>query len=109
GLGSSLPVVPLTRVGGATADACGRRRIMRLAQLPYLASAAMLFLATARGAISVPLLYAAVFTNAIAFAFESPARQAFLPSLVPIADFPRAVTISSTAMALSFATGPPLG
>src|SRR5262249_4130211 len=109
GLVNFLPVVTLTLVGGAIADAYDRRRIMRLAQLPYLASAAMLFLATARGAISVPLLYAAVFTNAIAFAFESPARQAFLPSLVPLADFPRAVTISSTAMALSFATGPALG
>src|SRR6185295_1469593 len=79
-----------------------------LAQIPYLAGALLLFAATARGAISVPLLYAAVFINAITFAFESPARQAFLPSLVSIADFPRAVTYSSTAMALAFATGPAL-
>ena len=73
-----LPVVALTLVGGAVADAYDRRRIMRLAQIPYLASAALLFAATARGAISVPLLYAAVFINAVTFAFESPARQAFL-------------------------------
>ncbi len=108
GLVQFLPVVALTLVGGAIADAYDRRRIMRLAQIPYLASAALLFAATAGGAISVPLLYAAVFTNAVAFAFESPARQAFLASLVPIADFPRAVTYSSTAMALAFAGGPAL-
>ena len=109
GLVQFLPVVALTLLGGAVADAYDRRRIMRIAQIPYLASAALLFFATARGAISVPLLYAAVFANAIAFAFESPARQAFLASLVPISDFPRAVTISSTAVALAFASGPALG
>jgi MFS family permease len=108
GLVQFLPVVALTLVGGAVADAYDRRRIMRLAQIPYLAGAVLLFFATARGAISVPLLYAAVFANAVTFAFESPARQAFLPSLVSVADFPRAVTYSSTAMALAFATGPAL-
>ena len=109
GLVNFLPVVTLTLVGGAIADAYDRRRIMRLAQIPYLVSAALLFAATARGAISVPLLYAAVFANATSFAFESPARQAFLVSLVPTADFPRAVTISSTATALAFGAGPALG
>ena len=108
GLVQFLPVVALTLVGGAVADAYDRRRIMRLAQIPYLAGAVLLFFATARGAISVPLLYAAVFVNAVTFAFESPARQAFLPSLVPVADFPRAVTYSSTVMALAFASGPSL-
>ena len=109
GLVNFLPVVTLTLVGGVIADAYDRRRIMRIAQVPYLASAALLYAATAGGAISVPLLCAAVFSNAVAFSFESPARQAFLASLVPLADFPRAVTFSSTAMALAFATGPALG
>jgi MFS family permease len=108
GLVQFLPVVALTLVGGAVADAYDRRRIMRLAQIPYLAGGLLLFAATTRGVISVPLLYAAVFVNAVTFAFESPARQAFLPSLVSIADFPRAVTYSSTAMALAFASGPAL-
>jgi MFS family permease len=58
--------------------------------------------------MTVPFLYAAVFCNAAAFAFDSPARQALLPSLVPLASFPRAVTYSSTATALAFATGPAL-
>jgi MFS family permease len=103
-----LPVVGLTLLGGAIADAYDRRNIMRLAQVPYLASAALLFGATAQGAVSVPLLYAAVFANAAAFAFDSPARQAFLASLVPVAIFPRAVTLSSTVSALAFAAGPAL-
>jgi MFS family permease len=82
---------------------------MRLAQLPYLATASLLCWATWQDTISVPLLYAAVFANAVSFAFDSPARQAFLPTLVSLEQFPRAVTFSSTAAALAFATGPALG
>ena len=109
GLAQFVPALALTLVGGAVADAYDRRRVMRLAQLPYLASAVLLFAATRSGAVSVPLLYAAVFANAVAAAFDSPARQAFLASLVPLAAFPRAVTFSSTAIALAFASGPALG
>ncbi len=108
GLAQFLPSLALTLVGGAVADAYDRRRVMRLAQLPYLASAALLFVATREGAASLPVLYGAVFANAVALAFDSPARQALLPSLVPVAAFPRAVTTSSTATALAFATGPAL-
>jgi MFS family permease len=109
GLVQFVPALSLTLVGGAVADAYDRRRVMRLAQLPLLATASLLFWATREGAISVPLLYVAVFGNAVAMAFDSPARQAFLPSLVPLEAFPRAVTFSSTAAALAFATGPALG
>ncbi len=109
GLVQFVPALSLTLVGGAVADAYDRRRVMLLAQLPLLATASLLFLATREGAISVPVLYAAVFGNAVAMAFDSPARQAFLPSLVPLEVFPRAVTFASTASALAFATGPALG
>jgi MFS family permease len=108
GLVQFLPALALTLVGGAVADAYDRLRVMRLSQLPYLGSAALLFVATQGDAISVPLIYAAVFANAVAAAFDSPARQALLPSLVPISAFPRAVTISSTVMALALASGPAL-
>jgi MFS family permease len=81
---------------------------MRLAQLPLIATGSLLALATLEGWIGVPLLYAVVFANAAAFAFDSPARQALVPSLVPLAAFPRAVTWASTVTALAFATGPAL-
>ena len=109
GLAQFVPALALTLVGGMAADAYDRRTVMRLAQLPYLLSAGLLFGATWQGTISVPLLYAAVFANAASFAFDSPARQAFLPTLVTLEGFPRAVTLASTAAALAFATGPALG
>jgi len=109
GLAQFVPAFALTLLGGMAADAYDRRTVMRLAQLPYLVSAGLLFWATWQGSISVPLLYAAVFANAVSFAFDSPARQAFLPTLVSLEAFPRAVTLASTAAALAFATGPALG
>lgn len=102
------PTLALTLVGGAVADAYDRRRVMRLAQLPLLAAGATLFGCTAAGAASLPLLYGAVFLVSCAFAFDSPARQALVPTLVPIAAFPRAVTFASTIQALAFAAGPAL-
>lgn len=109
GLVQFVPVLSLTLVGGAVADAYDRRRIMRLAQIPILASGAVLAIATAQGVVSLPILYAAVFCIAASFSFDSPARQALVPNLVPLAAFPRAVTFSSTAQALAFATGPAVG
>lgn len=102
------PALALTLVGGIVADAYDRRTVMRLAQIPLLASAGLLFFATWHGSVSPALLYAAVFANAVAFAFDGPARQAFLPTLVSRESFPRAVIIASTAAALAFASGPAL-
>jgi MFS family permease len=109
GLVQFVPALTLTLVGGAIADAYDRRTIMRLAQLPMIASVAALAFATSRDAVSLPLLYAVVFAVAASFSFDSPARQALMPSLVPLAAFPRAVTFGSTTQALAFASGPALG
>ncbi|HTY18152.1 MAG TPA: MFS transporter [Myxococcota bacterium] len=106
GLVQFVPAASLTLVGGAVADAYDRTTVMRLAQLPLIACGALLWIATTREAVSLWVLYAAVFSVAVSFSFDSPARQALVPSLVPLEVFPRAVTYSSTAQALAFATGP---
>lgn len=108
GIVQFVPTLALTLVGGAVADAYDRRRVMRLAQLPILAAGAALLWGTGAGAASLPLVYGAVFAIACAFAFDSPARQALVPTLVPLAAFPRAVTFASTVQTLAFAAGPAL-
>jgi MFS family permease len=99
----------MTLVGGAVADTYDRRRIINGAQVVLLLAGAFLFEATRRGAVNLPVLYASVLLISSAGAFESPARAAILPGLVPRERFPRAVTISSTNQALAFASGPSLG
>jgi MFS family permease len=108
GLIQFLPVLPLSLVAGAVADVVDRRRLVLLAQLaPFLCSLT-LCITTVTGQVSLPLLYAAVALAAVASVFESPARASILPQLVPRELFPRAVTVSATALWLAFATGPML-
>lgn len=109
GLVQFLPVVPLTLVAGAVADAYERRRVIMAAQTLALSCALVLALATVEGDATLVLLYGAVFLIAVASAFELPSRAALLPVLVAREAFPRAVTIGSTVQALAFMTGPAVG
>jgi len=109
GLVRFVPAATLTLFGGTVADAYDRRTIMRLAQLPMIASVGLLGVMSARHAVSLPLLYAVPFIVAASFAFDSPARQALVPSLVPLQAFPRAVTYATTVQQLGFVTGPAMG
>jgi MFS family permease len=108
GLLQFLPAFTLMLVGGAAADTYERRRIMMVAQTAAMIAAAVLGVATWRGTITLPLLYAGVMVIAATGAFDSPARASLLPTLVPREIFPRAVTIAATNQALAFATGPAL-
>jgi MFS family permease len=109
GLVQFLPAIALTLVAGALADSADRRRIMMTAQCVSLGCGIALAVATLRGTVSLELLFSLVVVAAIATAFDSPARMAFLPSLVGREAFPRVATVASTNQALAFATGPALG
>jgi hypothetical protein len=77
-----------------------------IAQTIPLACCAVLFVSTEQGTVSLELLYSMILLVAVAQTFANPARAALLPSLVPRASFPRAVTVVSTVQALAFVTGP---
>ncbi|MGD9763261.1 MAG: MFS transporter [Candidatus Binatia bacterium] len=106
GLVQFAPVLALTLIGGAVADAYERRRVIMLAQLVPLVCGIALFATTSAGLADVRVLYGLVLVIAAASAFENPARAALLPTLVSRAQFPRAVTLASTAQALAFVSGP---
>jgi len=108
GLIQFLPVLPLSLVAGAVADVVDRRRLVLLSQLVPLVCSLALCVATLSGGPGLPVLYGAIALAAIASVFESPARASILPQLVPRELFPRAVTVSSTAIWLAFSTGPML-
>ena len=108
GLIQFVPVLPLSLVAGAVADVVDRRRLVLLAQLVPLLCSLTLCLSTVSGSLGLPLLYGAIALAAVASVFEAPARASILPQLVPRELFPRAVTVSATAIWLAFATGPML-
>jgi MFS family permease len=109
GLLSFLPAPVASLAGGAIADAYDRRKIVLVAQTVGLCCASLLCFLSTTGAASVPLMLAIVVTNAAASAFEAPARQATLPTLVPKEEFSRAVTVMGTGGAFAFVSGPALG
>jgi MFS family permease len=109
GLVQFIPALLLSLVGGAVADTYDRRRIIMMAHTIPLVCGVLLYQTTARGSVSLPLLYAAVLVVAVAAAFENPARAALLPTLVSRRAFPRAVTFASTVQALAFVSGPAAG
>jgi MFS family permease len=108
GIVQFVPALGLMLVGGALADTHDRRRIMIAAQWLWFVAAVVLCGAVYAHRVSLPLLYAAVLLVAVAGAFDSPARAALLPTLVPRELLPRTVTIATTNQALAFATGPAL-
>ncbi len=109
GLVRFVPHAALSLVGGAVADAFERRRVVMLSHAAPLLGTSLLCFVTARGEAGMPILYAVILASAVAAAFESPARSALLPTLVPREIFPNAVIVHSIVQALAFVTGPAIG
>jgi len=102
------PVLAFSLLAGAVADSVERRRLIQVAQSLQGVCSLALLAATLAGAVSLPVLYAAVALAATAGVFEQPARASLLPALVPREHFQRAVTLMSTLVWFGFATGPML-
>lgn len=108
GLARILPIIIFSLVGGVIADSFDRRRIMLFTQLAAALLALALGLLTQFGQISIWLIYALTALQAIAIAFDSPARQALIPNLVPAKDLPNAFSMTSTAWQTGAILGPML-
>lgn len=108
GLVLVVPSIVLALPAGHTADSHDRRRVVIGAQGAFAACAlALAWLSFARG--PVPLIYACLLAVGVSLAFARPAASALLPTLVPIADFPNAVTWNSSAFQVASVIGPALG
>lgn len=106
GLLSFIPSPILALTGGVAADRFDRKRIVLGAQTIEWVCAVLLMLLAWSDGLPLALLIALYVLNGSAIAFESPSRQAILPGLAPKEDLARAVTVMSTAHALSFVSGP---
>jgi MFS family permease len=109
GLARFVPALGLSLVGGAFADSHDRRRIVIAAQTVPLFCSTMMFFATTRGLVDLPLIYGLVLLTGLAASFENPARQALLPQVVTKEAFPNAIIVSSTIQSLGFVMGPTVG
>lgn len=108
GLVRVLPIVLCSLAGGVVADAVNRKRLMLISQCVMLASAAVLAGLTAAGRESLWPIYLLTAIASAAIAFDSPARQAMLPTLVPAEDFPNAVSLGIVVFNSATIVGPAL-
>ncbi len=106
GLFRGLPIIICSLAGGVIADAIDRKKLMIVTQTMMLLSAALLTAGTFAGLESVWPIYVLSAVSAAAQAFDTPARQAFMPTLVPDEDFPNAVSLGVLVFNVAIIVGP---
>ena len=100
------PIIVFSLLGGAMADARDRRKLLLVTQSALTLIALALALMTAAGQASVAGIYVFTALGAAAIAFDNPARQSLVPSLVPREHLPNALALSSTGGQVATIFGP---
>src|SRR5436309_7353386 len=109
GLVRFVPALALSLISGAVVDTYDRQRILLAAQSVPVLTTLLMLAAIATDRVSLPLVYGIVFMAGVASAFEGPARQTLIPTLVPRNLFSRAMTFNSTLQSLCAVSGPAVG
>jgi len=104
----AVPIILCSLVGGVVADVADRRRLMMATQSVMLVCSAALALVTFQGLQHVWPIFLLTAIASAAWAFDTPARQALMPTLVPLKDFPNAVSLSMLMFQVGLIVGPPL-
>ncbi len=108
GLVRVLPVVGFSLVAGVFADAHDRRRLLLVTQSGMALSAALLAWLTFAGIRTPWPVYALAAAGSAFGAFDNPARNALIPSLVPREDLPGAISLNSIMFQAASVLGPAL-
>ncbi|HKT20259.1 MAG TPA: MFS transporter [Stellaceae bacterium] len=109
GLAMFLPAASLALVAGQIIDRYPRRRVLLAAwSLQALSASGIAILALiGRGSVEFVFLLIACF--GAGRAFDQPAQASLLPSLVPVAQFPRVTPLNSLVNQFAVIIGPGLG
>ncbi len=106
GLFRVVPIILFSLIGGTVADAWDRRKVMLATQTTLALVAAALGLLTVTHQMTAAHIYLLTVIGAAAMAFDNPARQALIPSLVPRADFASAIALNSIVFRTATIAGP---
>lgn len=109
GIAQLIPLLATSVVGGALVDSVDRRRLLVIAQLASLVTAAGLALNATLDEPSVWLIFALSAINAAFSAIDSPARTAALPGMVGRHLLPASLAITQTVVNTAKTLGPALG
>jgi MFS family permease len=105
---SSIPILLFTMPAGTIVDRADKLRIVRIAQVAFVAEAATLWWLTATHRITIVSLLALAFISGLIASIEIPARQAMMIDLVGREDLPDAIALNSSGYNLARVVGPAL-
>lgn len=108
GLARVIPLVLFALVGGVVADALDRRRLMLLSQSTMALLAIGLGIWTLLGMRDAWPIYVVAGLSAGVLAFDNPARQSLMPTLVPRERLANALSLNSMCMQFASIAGPAL-
>lgn len=109
GAAQFVPLMLLTPAAGVAADRFDRRIVVLCANVIDGAIAVALALSTARGWLSLPLLFSLAAAHGAARVFNGPAFSSIAPNIVPPRLLPRAIALGSIAWQIGTVIGPAVG
>src|ERR1043166_2090967 len=109
GLFRALPVMILSLPGGVLADRMDRRRLLIVTQSLAMLLALVLALLTSSGHVRVWHIYGITFLSGAVGIFDSPARAAMVPALVPSEQLASAYALNITWRQTASLAGPFVG
>jgi MFS family permease len=108
GLARVVPLLFISPFAGLVADRYNRRTILFITQSIMIIVALLLGLLTLLGIIQIWHIYLLTAIQALAGVFDTPARQAMMPNMVPREDLPSAFSLQSIAFNSGAILGPGL-
>ena len=109
GLAKVVPIVVFSMISGVVADAWNRVRVMLATQILAALVACGLAALAFKGGTAVWPIYALAALSAAVGAFDMPARQALVPTLVPREHLPNAISLNTIMFQTAAVLGPSLG
>jgi MFS family permease len=104
-----VPIVVFSMVSGVVADALDRRRLMLITQTGMAAGAALLAWVDFAGVRTLWPIYGLAALTSAFWAFDGPARQSLVPTLVPREHLPNAISLNTIMFQTASVIGPALG
>jgi MFS family permease len=109
GLVRVVPIIVFSMISGVVADAWNRRRLMLFTQVAATLVAVALGILAFRGTTAVWPIYLLAGLGSAVGAFDLPARNSLVPTLVPRAHLPNAISLNTIMFQTASVVGPSLG
>lgn len=108
GVAANLPTTILVLFTGVFADRVNKKKLLLVTQSLFMLYAFILFILISSGKITIWYVIIFALLNGVTFAFEMPARQAFIVETVEKKIIPSAISLNAGAWNAARTIGPPI-